>query len=77
MNSQITVTLHNTRTMLGGGDSGLDSGTGSGIGKHRLVEHDVTGDVNTTSGAIKALIAFMHGTITKKHTHPRAKLEFT
>ena len=47
----------------------IDSDPRSGIGKNRLVENNITGDVDTSRGTIKTLVSLMHRTIAQENTH--------
>jgi hypothetical protein len=49
--------------------------TRSGIGENRFIENDITRNINTARGAIKALIPLMHRTIPEKGAHSGAKRE--
>ena len=56
-----------------GGD--IDGDPRGGIWKHRLIKHNITGDVDPTRGAIKTLIALMQRAIAKENTHLGTKLQ--
>ena len=47
----------------------IDSDPRSGIGKNRLVENNITGDVDTSRGTIKTLVSLMPRTIAQENTH--------
>ena len=47
----------------------IDSDPRSGIGKNKLVENNITGDVDTSHGTIKTLVSLMHRTIAQENTH--------
>jgi hypothetical protein len=49
--------------------------TGGSVRKHRLIEDNITRNINFPRGSIKTLVAFMHRTIPQKHTHLRPEFE--
>jgi hypothetical protein len=47
----------------------INDSTWSGKRKHGFIENDIARDIDATGTAIKTLITFVHGAITKEHTH--------
>jgi hypothetical protein len=73
----ITRSRFSDREINGFTKSGnINRSPGSGIRKHGFIKDNVTGDVDTTRGFIKALVALVHRTIAQENTHLGSKLEF-
>jgi hypothetical protein len=57
-----------------GGD--INGGTGRSKRENPFIENNITRDVYTPCGSIKALVAFVHRTVPKEDTHARAESKF-
>ena len=54
----------------------IDGDPRGGIRKNRLVENNITRDVDTSRGTIKTLVSLMHRTIAQENTHGGSESKF-